>query len=97
MDRIRGKFVVLTVLNVVQPVERTRLMTILKSDLSSREINSALRELLKEGRIMEESGRYRLTRRGLKTVPPGASRRVRDKARMHYLYDIWKNSRGGVS
>jgi len=95
-DRIRNKFVVLEIINVVQPVERKSLAKILKKEFTLKDINSVLRELTKEGRIIKESNMYRLTKYGLTTVIPGETRELRDKHRMHSWYEIWKKTGGGV-
>jgi hypothetical protein len=95
-DRIRNKFVVLEVINVAQPIERRKLAKILRTEFTLKEMNSALRELTREGRIAKESNTYRLTKFGLSTVLPGESRELRDKHRMHSWYEIWKKTGGGV-
>lgn len=95
-DRIRNKFVVLEIINIEQPIERKKLARILKREFELKDMNSALRELTKEGRIIKESNTYRLTRFGLTTVIPGETRELRDKHRMHSWYEIWKKTGGGV-
>lgn len=95
-DRIRKKLVVLEIVNVMQPVEKKSIARILKEEFRLKDINSALRKLSEEGRIIRELDKYRLTRFGLETVLPGEARTLRDKHRMHNWYEIWKK-RGGVS
>ena len=94
-NTIRRKFIVLEIIDVMQPVEKKSIARILKKESSLKGINSALSELTEEGRIIRESDKYRLTRFGLETVLPGETRRLRDKHRMHNWYKIWKEG-GGV-
>jgi len=93
---VRNKFAILEIINIVQPVRKRSLSKILKTGFTKRDVEITLKELIKEGRVVKESDTYRLTNYGLKTIIPGELRKLRDKYRMHHLYEIWKG-RGGDS
>jgi len=91
----KDKFLVLQIINIFQPVEKKRLLKLLRKEYNVSRINYLLKELIMDKRIVEESKKYRLTKFGLQTILPGDTRIIRDKYRMHYLYETWKN-RGGA-
>lgn len=95
ISNTRNKFVILGIVNIVQPVKKRSLVKLLKPEFAKKDIDDTLKQLIKEDRIIKEADKYRLTNYGLKTVLPGEARKLRDKHRMHYLYEIWKN-RGDV-
>jgi len=86
----RGKFFILQIINIFQPIERIKLRQILGEVYEDRLINKVIKKLVEEQRVVEESKKLRVTRYGLETVVPGETRILRDKYRMHYLYEKWK-------
>lgn len=91
------KFLVLQIINIYQPVNKTRLKTIFETKYKTTEINTILKQLLNDKRIaIVENNKYRATNYGMDTILSGPSRILRDKYRMHYWYNKLKN-RGGAS
>lgn len=89
-QRIRAKWLSLAVVNIHQPVRKAYLVEKLKSSIDVADIDSILKELVKEKRLAKEQGRYRLTYHGTKSILPATGRVMRDIHRMKYLVNISK-------
>ena len=86
----KEKFLVLQIINIFQPIKREKLKQIIGDIYEPKTIDRILRKLIKEERVVKESKTLRATRYGLKTVVNGEARLLRDKYRMHYIYEKWK-------
>lgn len=95
-NSILNKIRTLAVVNILEPVTKTRLAKSLSNTIDPNNISSILTELLEDGLISNEKRYYRVTYRGISFNISRQSKILRDIYRMKYLLSTNKQ-RGGDS
>lgn len=92
LDKLRT----LALVNILEPVNKTRLAKSMGNTINPKNITSILSELVNEGLVSCERRYYRLTHRGLSLSISRQVKTLRDIYRMKYLLSTNKQ-RGGDS
>lgn len=88
---VREKLVLLSVMNVLQPVKFAVLKTALSEVMTYAKLRKALDELRREKAVaLLAEKAYYVTEEGRTAIGPGALSRERDCARMLYLVEMNK-------
>jgi predicted transcriptional regulator len=86
LDRIK----VMNVINILEPVSITDLVTALNNNVDPDLLTSIIEELHNSGFISIDKEYYRVTRRGLSFYLSRESKTLRDVYRMNYLVNTTK-------
>jgi predicted transcriptional regulator len=97
LDNIRTKLLIVAAINVFQPIDMPSLADRLKNNIDEKQIKTIIDEFIRDGIIVEEKERFRVTKRGYKAILPGRGRELRDVYRMRYLFEITQQRGGGDS